>query len=506
MSNKCVIYARVSTKEQKEEGFSIEAQLELLKQYALQKELKIVGTFEDDESAKQSGRYNFNRMIKYLQSHSSVNTILVEKTDRLYRNLIDYGIIENLKVEVHLVKENEILSENSKSHTKFIHGIKALMAKNYSDNLSEEVIKGMNQKAKNGHYPGRAPFGYKNNRETRLIDKVLEKAYIIKRLFEWYATGKYSLKTLSDKAYDEGLAYRKSGKRFSAGSLEKILKNPIYYGDFRWKSEVMNGNHDPIISRELFDLVQYQLKRFNKPKKGKLYYPFRGLLYCGYCGCQLTAQRQSGNRYIYYNCTGARGKCPQKYIREEQIALLLGKVVQAIKIDQEIVNWIKEALKSSHADENEFHSNAISTLKREITKTETKIRSIYEDKLEGVIDTDRWKELHQLFSDQLVEMQNKLDKHSKANLNYFEEGVKILEIAESAYSQYVTRNNEGKRKLLDSMVSKCHIKGNEILAEYRQPFDMIAVTKTRINAKLDENGEVLPVSKLWRRDRDSNPR
>jgi hypothetical protein len=93
---------------------------------------------------------------------SSCRVILVEKTDRLYRNLTDYSTLDSLDLEIHLVKEGVILSPDSKSHEKFMHGIKVLMAKNYVDNLSEEVRKGMTEKAEQGHWPSWAPIGYLN--------------------------------------------------------------------------------------------------------------------------------------------------------------------------------------------------------------------------------------------------------------------------------------------------------------------------------------------------------
>ena len=150
----CVIYARVSSREQKEHGYLTEAQIALLKSYAQKNDFEIVEIYEDVETAKKAGRKNFNIMLKLLKKHKSINTILVEKTDRLYRNFKDYVTIDEIDgLEVHLVKENTILSENSRSHEKFIHGIKVLMAKNYIDNLSEEVKKGMHQKASQGNIP-----------------------------------------------------------------------------------------------------------------------------------------------------------------------------------------------------------------------------------------------------------------------------------------------------------------------------------------------------------------
>ena len=96
--------------------------------------------------------------------------LLVEKTDRLYRNIKDWVTIGDLDLEVHLVKEGVILSEDSRSSEKFMHGIRVLMAKNYIDNLSEEVRKGMREKAEQGHWPTVAHVGYVNNLEIRRIE------------------------------------------------------------------------------------------------------------------------------------------------------------------------------------------------------------------------------------------------------------------------------------------------------------------------------------------------
>ena len=134
-----VLYARVSSKEQEREGFSIPAQCKLLRSYAARHEFTIVGEFIDVETAKQSGRTNFTKMIEYLKDHPDVNTLLCEKTDRLYRNFKDYVIIDEMDLTLVFVKEGSVLNRHSRSHEKFIHGIKVLMAKNYIDNLSEET-------------------------------------------------------------------------------------------------------------------------------------------------------------------------------------------------------------------------------------------------------------------------------------------------------------------------------------------------------------------------------
>src|ERR1700692_4951586 len=148
-----VIYARVSSKEQEKEGFSIPAQLKLLKEYASDNGFAVAQEYVDVETAKQTGRAAFGEMVAYLKAHTTVRLMLVEKTDRLYRNLKDWVTIDELDTEIHLPKEGVVLSRDSRSSEKFMHGIKVLMAKNYIDNLSEETRKGMHEKAEQGLWP-----------------------------------------------------------------------------------------------------------------------------------------------------------------------------------------------------------------------------------------------------------------------------------------------------------------------------------------------------------------
>jgi site-specific DNA recombinase len=134
-----VKYGRVSSKEQEKEGFSIPAQWKLLDRYAKAERFKIVQEFVDIETAKKPGRPGFDAMVKFLKRSPTVRVLLVEKTDRLYRNLKDYVTMDELDLEIHFVKERVVLSRDSRSSDKFMHGIKVLMAMNYIDNLSEET-------------------------------------------------------------------------------------------------------------------------------------------------------------------------------------------------------------------------------------------------------------------------------------------------------------------------------------------------------------------------------
>jgi site-specific DNA recombinase len=110
-----VLYARVSSKEQEREGFSVSAQLHLLRNYASSNNLTVSREFIDVETAKQTGRSGFNEMVQILKKAPARRILLVEKTDRLYRNIKDWVTLDDMQPEIHFVKENVVLSAGSRS-------------------------------------------------------------------------------------------------------------------------------------------------------------------------------------------------------------------------------------------------------------------------------------------------------------------------------------------------------------------------------------------------------
>lgn len=480
---KCVVYARVSSKEQEKEGFSIPAQQKLLREYAATHDMKVVKEFTDIETAKAAGRTLFGEMVQFFKDNKETRIILVEKTDRLYRNFSDYVLLEQLDLEIHLVKEGEVISKDSRSHAKFIHGIKLLMAKNYIDNLSEEVKKGMREKAEQGEWPHRAPLGYTNNRESRQLAVDEDRASIIRQLFEAYTTGRHSISSLRVLAKDFGLTYRGSNKPVSRSWIEKMLQNPIYTGVFRWKGKVYQGTHTPILSQETFGQVQSIVSDVSKPKCNDKKFAFRGLLRCGHCGCSITAEIKKG-KYIYYRCTNGRGKCEQPYIPEKRLSVILGQLIEAITIDKELADEIRIALKDSFDDEKKFRAKETSKLGRERDKVQARIDQCYQDKLDGTIDVGFWQSTHDRLTDQLNRVARRLAKLEESNRNYYQEGVSILELAQSAYSLYKQREPLEQASLLRTLLSNCEIRGLTLYPTYRKPFNYFVET---------------PRNELWRR-------
>jgi len=472
MIPKAILYARVSSKEQEQEGYSIPAQQKLLREYAAKNGLTIAKEFVDVETAKVAGRRGFNEMLAYLRNSPDCKAILVEKTDRLYRNIKDWVTVDELEVVVHFVKENFVLSEDSRSTEKFLHGIKVLMAKNYSDNLSEEVKKGLSEKAAQGEWPSRPPVGYKGNRDTHLIEPDPEKAPFIEKLFQLYASGDYSLQRLADIAKDSGLFSRNSMAINKAG-IHRILKNPIYYGEFDYKGRRYLGKHKPIVLKRLFDDVQDVMTAANRPLVKRRSFAFAGLVKCHLCGCSMTPELKK-SKYVYYHCTQGKGKCDNTYMREEKLAELLGDLVHRVHIDDDTVEDIKKTLLESQADKLDYHKRSLKALRTRYDRTQQMFDKAYEDKLNGQIPDTLWERKSLEWNNDLVDVQFQIKSHESANTKDYTAGVQILELANQAYDMYLRQPMEERGKLLKTLLSNCTFDRGTLYPTYKKPFDILA--------------------------------
>jgi site-specific DNA recombinase len=278
-------------------------------------------------------------------------------------HLKDWVTLDELDVEIHFVKEGVVLSHDSRSSEKFMHGIKVLMAKNYIDNLSEEARNGMQEKAEQGIWPTVAPLGYLNVTGPdgkKRIEPDPSVAPLITKLFEWYATGSFSLREIGAKARASGLKYRKSGAPVPTSRVHAILRNRLYSGEFEWNGQRCQGSHAPLISRDLWERVQAVMdgRRVKKYRRGKRDFAFSRMILCGHCGCSVVGKIKK-QKYVYYHCTGHKGKCGEPYVREEVLEQRFTEFLGGLHFDDEIMSRVSDALTQSHVDERQEHEAAI---------------------------------------------------------------------------------------------------------------------------------------------------
>ena len=468
-----VIYARVSSREQEREGFSIPAQLKLLKEYALKHGFQIVEEFSDAETAKKAGRTNYNKMLTFLKANPQIKTVLVEKTDRLYRNFKDYVTLEEYELEIHLVKEGTVISKNSKSHDKFIHGIKVLMAKNYIDNLSEEISKGLKEAVEEGYWPFQPPYGYlRGAKKNLIIDK--SRLLFVKRAFELFATGKYSLRKLCEQLFIEGYYYKTDRPKITQCVLESMLKNVIYIGQMSCNGIIYQGKHAPLVSLDTFEKAQKAFLKVDKSKVRKNFdFLYPGILKCGVCGYSFCGERQKKNN-IYYRCSHYDRSCPNTaYISEKELTQSFRMHLKRIGLNEEVYELVKLSLKACLGDEQEFHKQETERINTEISECKEILKKMYLDQLNSVLEYDLWVNLKNEYETKLNRLCAELQKHTKANTNYLDTGLKILDLCYKASFPATELSAEEVAQIIREVYLNATIKNKKVTVIFREPFATI---------------------------------
>ena len=467
---------RVSSKDQEKEGFSIPAQTRLLRDYAASHGFVIVQEFIDAESSKTGDGNGFTEMVSYLRKHrATCRTILVEKTDRLYRNAKDWVTLDELDVEIHFVKEGQVHSRNSPSSEKFMHGVKVLMAKNFIDNLSEETTKGMLEKARSGIYPSFAPVGYRNvdgPNGKRILVRDADTAPVITDLFEYFRTGKYSLKSLAAQFRLEVRTLR--GRQLHPSLLHQILRKRLYMGDFDWDGTTYHGTQEPLVTSECWHRVQELLdaRAENKTRKVKHDFAYQGLIRCGHCGCLFVGELKK-QKYVYYHCTGNRGKCPEPYTRQEILAREFASVLQEIVIPDTILEWLAGAVLSSDRTEQAAREQTIKRLRAEHDRLNTRIETMYMDKLDGRITAEFFDQRSAAWREEQAGLLRKIQDVQKATPAPIDQAIDIMQLTSRACELFTQQPPAEQRRLLQVVVEKAAWQGGRLRTTLFEPFEIL---------------------------------
>ena len=347
-----------------------------MRELAKKENIDVIDILVEKQTAKKPGRPVFAEMLKRIEAGEATG-ILAWHPDRLARNSVDGGQIIYL-VDTGIIKELKFPTFwfDPTPQGKFMLSIAFGQSKYYIDNLSENIKRGHRQKLKNGLWPQMAPLGYLNNKETKQIYVDKEKSPLIKKAFEAYATGKYTLKELRKIINELGLKGRRD-KMLSISNYQYILKNPFYHGLIRYNGEYYEGKHEPIIAKKLFDEVQEVMTRKSKPQaKGLKPYIYRGLFRCGECGCFITTETQKGHNYL--RCTKRKQPCLQRYTREEAIAEQIATEIQKVSLPDD---WADKMLNELEKEKNDKAQSS----RFFAQKTENEIKAI-DEKLEKLMN------------------------------------------------------------------------------------------------------------------------
>jgi site-specific DNA recombinase len=265
---------------------------------------------------------------------------------------------------------------------------------------------------------------------------------------------------------------RDYGVGLTKGHLEKLLKNPFYLGRFYWGEKLYQGTHAPIVSFELFERVQDVFHSWNKPRYQRREFAYRGLLTCAHDNCKVTAEIKKG-KYIYYRCTGFRGKCDLPYIREEDLGIRLGTILKDICIPDDIFAQLQEALASDKGREAGIRAQQAGLLQQRLEQVNRRMDQAYLDKLDGRISQEFWSRKSGEWQAEEEQIRASIQSLREARPERLLDAARILELANKAYFLYLKQPPAEKAKLLKMVLSNRAIDAVSLYPTYRKPFDLI---------------------------------
>ncbi|WP_425361100.1 recombinase family protein [Candidatus Tisiphia endosymbiont of Stenodema calcarata] len=505
-ATKSIILVRVSTREQ-EEGYSIEAQKYRLVEYCQRKNLEVIETFEIIESSSRGDRKQFKEMIKFAKSHRETIAIVADKVDRVQRRISEISLLEEPikagKIELHFRTEGYIIDKDSQSHAKLMWGMNVLIAQSYVDSLSDNVKRSLDHKLRKGEWIGPAPLGYLNSRDERgnsivILDPV--RGSIIKKLFEEYATGMYTLNYLTEKAKELGLR-SKNNCYVNKTVVHRMIQQPFYYGEMRVKGEMWSHGYQAIITKETFMACKdVRLGWKKKPfKYGGKDFLFRGLITCAVTGKVVTAETHSKtysdgkvDEWTYLGTWDPKNPNKKIYVREDEVLKQVEEVFKRIGIrDPEMLKETLAYLKNTNELKKDEHGQATAALKKEHTENENRLNSLIDLRLNGELSTEEFQRKKQQLKDRQYEIARLIKVYEEADDKFTDTATTLITLASEAYETFKGSESPQKRKMINFVFQNLKLRGKKLETSLRFPFDIFEKTTTCTE---------------WRRERDSNPR
>ncbi len=327
-----------------------------------------------------------------------------------------------------------------------------------------------------GDWPHDVPVGYRRD-TLGLIGHDPDKAPVVEEIFRRVARG-VSLGSMKDWLELQNFKASKRAKRpIGKSQIERIIKNPFYAGLMRWKGRIYQGNHTPIVPMKMWDAANASLSLPNNlqgkrrpPKEGMTYW---GILKCKKCGCAVVGESKKGGRWTYYRCTHGKGDCDQGYVRAEVLDQQFKEIVTKVKVNDELIEWIKRGLQESLEDETAYHRDSVAELSKQLDQIKLWKNKVYQDRLEGKLDQEFWVEKMNEFQMEHARIVSEIEAHQTADTRYMVQGTCTLELAQRADILWESLPAPEKRQMLEILLSNSLLLDGRVTASYRQPFDLL---------------------------------
>lgn len=424
MAKNVVLYTRVSTDEQAEKNLSIPSQIEKLKSFCKSKGWNVLKIYEEDYSAwKTFDRPEYNKLKTYIQENKKkVDYVLFIQWSRFSRNLSQaFAELENLRKLGIEANATEQWVDMSVPEAAFLLAIYLAAPQVENERLSLRVKAAIVQGRKQGKWMGRAPYGYYNDKTTKLILPDPKASEIVAFAFNMYSKGVYTIEEVRRLSNEKGLTLQKQ-------QFINMLSNPLYIGKIYLKpmagepEQYIKGLHSAIVDEEIFFKVQDILNGKRKPYQGKTKgeeLPLKGHLICPTCGKVMTgsaSKSRNGSLYHYYHCQrkyGCRNSFRAKVANDSFESFL-----SSFQVSKEVLSLysfiLEDVFQTSDRDREQDKRSVLS----EIENLEEKISNLDDKMLKNELSTERYNRLVETLEEQKKQAQTRYNQLSQPTSEY----------------------------------------------------------------------------------------
>ena len=310
-------------------------------------------------------------------------------------------------------------------------------------------------------------------------------ASVITQLFEWFATGEYSLKGLAAKARHEG--FRLDDQKVHKSLVHQILRKRLYTGDFDWDGVTYHGTHAPLVTKETWNRVQSLLDAKQHRKKMTHDFTYSGIITCGHCGCSMVAEIKKG-RYVYYHCTNGKSTdCPEPYTREELLTQTLTSVLGELIVPNAITAWLRAALQQTDLTQTRAREQALQQSQAAYERINARIDAMYLDKLDGRITASFYDEKVAAWRQEQAVLSRRINELRTTTKNY-NTAIQAIETTSTLCREFPTKPPAAQRRLLKLIIDNATWKHGRLETTLRNPFQKLRVSNHASTTKHRENG------------------
>lgn len=342
------------------------------------------------------------------------------------------------------------------------------------------VKRGLREKIRRGEYPGLPPRGYVNDMKTRTIKTHPVFFKVVKSGLERFALGIASVNELRQEFFKAGM-HTKAGSPLSYTTIREMLTNPIYYGAFLWNGELCQGTHQAMISKETFNKIQIRIgeklriidaSEERRLEKGFL---FNELGRCGECGYGITREyhkKKSGLEFRYYKCSkkSKTCKCKQKAINEKDLAPQIEDLVSQVALDDEWFDLSMNKIQKWKDEEQGELGEQIGALENKLENNKVKLDRLLDLHLEGTISGEDYKLKKNKFTEESIEIQNKIDQIKEGTSIWVEPLSNALKVCNQAHHRILKRDFEQIFQSLKIIGSNCVLFNQVLSVKLAKPF------------------------------------